>query len=491
MLIREGVRSFRAVIWRVLLISASLLLPCFWHKRIEAGDLPSHTYNAWLSQLIARGQAPGLYIESRWDNVLSDIALAKLGALTGFVVAEHIVVALAVLIFFWGAFTLISAASFRAAWTLVPGIGMIAYGWTFYAGFLNYYLSLGFAFWAVALFWRGRGIDLLAGAVLALLSLLAHPMGLVILVGLAIYLRLSEILRGWIRWLLFLVGCSVVLGLHCYVLRLKNAFWHTWKDFLYMNGTDQLSLFATRYQNLSIAVLGFGGICFLHGVVCEWRKHLDFRRPWRAPLELWLLLLLTALMIPETILVPDLSPVPFGKVISRITSVTGVLALCVVGSIKPRTWHLAGLGICALVFFTWTYQDTGILNDIERQAEILVRSLPYGRRVTSTLTHPGWRLPIVNHSVDRACIRRCFAYDNYEPSTAQFRIRVHQGSPVVTDSVKAHSEMQRGSYTVRKENLPMAQIYQCDEKNLTKLCIRELSAGEQNGSIGHRPPSRF
>ena len=95
MLIREGLRSFRAVIWRVLLISASLLLPCFWHKRIEAGDLPSHTYNAWLSQLIARGQAPGLYIESRWDNVLSDIALAKLGALSGFVVAEHIVVALA------------------------------------------------------------------------------------------------------------------------------------------------------------------------------------------------------------------------------------------------------------------------------------------------------------------------------------------------------------------------------------------------------------
>ena len=77
MLIREGVRSFRAVIWRVLLISASLLLPCFWHKRIEAGDLPSHTYNAWLSQLIARGQAPGLYVESagimfcptsRWRN---------------------------------------------------------------------------------------------------------------------------------------------------------------------------------------------------------------------------------------------------------------------------------------------------------------------------------------------------------------------------------------------------------------------------------------
>jgi hypothetical protein len=35
------------------------------------------------------------------------------------------------------------------------------------------------------------------------------------------------------------------------------------------------------------------------------------------------------------------------------------------------------------------------------------------------------------------------------------------------------------------------KIYQCDEKHLTKLCMRELSAGEQNGSVGYRPPRRF
>jgi hypothetical protein len=490
MLIRQGVSFVRAVICRVLLISTLLLVPCFWHKRIEAGDLPCHTYNAWLAHLIAHGQAPGLYIESRWDNVLSDIALAKLGPLIGFVGAEHLVVALALLIFFWGAFILISVANHRAAWTLVPGIATIAYGWTFYAGFLNYYLSLGFAFWAVALFWRGRGSDHLVGAVLAVLALFAHPMGLVILVGLALYLRLSEILRGGPRWLLFSLGCLIVLAFHYYVLHVRNAFWHIWNDFLYMNGTDQLLLFGARYRKLSMAVLIFGAFCFAHGAVREW-KNPDFRRFCRAPLELWILLLLTALMIPETMLLPHLSPSPLGGVISRLTSVTGVLALCVLASIRPRTWHLAGLGICALVFFIWTYQDTGILNDMERQAETLVSSLPYGRRVTSTILHPGWRLPTVDHCVDRACIGRCFAYQNYEPSTAQFRIRVHHGSPVVTDSVPAHSEMQSGIYTVRKEDLPMDHIYQCDEKNLNKLCIRDLSAGEQNGSIGYRPPRRF
>ena len=68
---------------------------------------------------------------------------------------------------------------------------------------------------------------------------------------------------------------------------------------------------------------------------------------------------------------------------------------------------------------------------------------------------------------------------------------MRHGSPVVTDSVDDDRAMQAGFYTVRPEDLPMNEIYQCDEKNLTKLCIRELSAGEQNGSAGYRPPRLF
>jgi len=54
---------------RIFVLSALLAVPCFWHRRIEAGDLASHVYNAWLGQLIEKGQAPGLYLVSRWDNV--------------------------------------------------------------------------------------------------------------------------------------------------------------------------------------------------------------------------------------------------------------------------------------------------------------------------------------------------------------------------------------------------------------------------------------
>ena len=73
---------------RMAAISAALLVPCYWHAQIEAGDLASHVYNAWLAQLIERGQAPGLYIARPWNNVLFDVALLKLADLAGFAWAE-------------------------------------------------------------------------------------------------------------------------------------------------------------------------------------------------------------------------------------------------------------------------------------------------------------------------------------------------------------------------------------------------------------------
>ena len=55
---------------RFAAVSAALLIPVYWHRRIEAGDLGSHLYNAWLAQLIRQGQAPGLWIARQWNNVV-------------------------------------------------------------------------------------------------------------------------------------------------------------------------------------------------------------------------------------------------------------------------------------------------------------------------------------------------------------------------------------------------------------------------------------
>jgi len=114
----------------VILVSIVALIPCFWLPRIEAADLGSHTYNAWLASLVEQGKAPGLWIAPQLNNVLFDLLLLRLGTLIGFLFAEKIAASLAVMAFLWGAFALTSSVGGRPTWFLLPLLGMLAYGWT-------------------------------------------------------------------------------------------------------------------------------------------------------------------------------------------------------------------------------------------------------------------------------------------------------------------------------------------------------------------------
>jgi hypothetical protein len=76
---------------------------------------------------------------------------------------------------------------------------------------------------------------------------------------------------------------------------------------------------------------------------------------------------------------------------------------------------------------------------------------------------------------------------NYEPSTGQFRVRVREGSPVVVASPDDSEDMQFGSYEVQEADLPLKEIYQCNAADWTKLCVRDLRAGEKNDAGGYRP----
>src|SRR5216684_5659227 len=144
--IRAVGRFLRTNVVAVVLISILLLIPCFWHSRIQAGDLASHVYNSWLAHLIEHHQVSGLTIVGQRNNVLFDLLLLHVANLLGFAAAEKIVVSFAVLIFFWGAFSFFSPLSGRPPWPLTPLLLVLAYGYVFHMGFLNYYQSLGFAF---------------------------------------------------------------------------------------------------------------------------------------------------------------------------------------------------------------------------------------------------------------------------------------------------------------------------------------------------------
>lgn len=464
---------------RICIISGLMLVPCFWLPRIEAGDLRSHLYNAWLVQLIERGQAPGLYVVHQWNNVLFDSLLSSLGRIFGLHVAERIAVSLVVLIFFWGVFAFVRAVTDRAPWTLVPLIAAITYGWTYQEGLFNYYLSLGLAFGGLAIFWRGRRLARMAVIVVSPVLLLAHPFGFAFLIGGAIYAGVAEDISRRFRWLPLsaalaaLVLARIFLS-HYYRLKAPAL------SVEFYNGLDQF-IFGYRYLIPAAAFAVFIAVA-LGGDLLRRRREQDFSAQYTIPLELYLIVEAAVLLLPDGIYLPQYAA-PVSHLTERLTSISAVLLCCPLALIEPRKWRLPALTVIALVFFGMLYRDTARINRMEEQAERLVHSLPPGQRVLDTVIAPGVNRFSFYHMIDRACIGYCFSYGNYEAPSKQFRVRALPGNPYVMSEISQATAMEHGTYVVQAHDLPVYQVYQCGPV-WTELCIRQLEAGETNDRFG-------
>lgn len=469
-----------------LLVSVAILIPCYWHRNIQAGDVASHVYNAWLANLAGEGKAPGIYLVWQWKNVLFDVILANLAKVFGYTVAEKLAVSMCVLTFFWGAFALVTVESRRRPWLLLPGLAMLAYGYVFTMGFMNYYLSLGLACFGLAAMWNGSRRGILAAVLLLPLTLLAHPLGFLWLLSAGIYRLLWPRMRGWMEWLPPAAAVAIGLIVRWVVLR-HPEFQADWPEapFLQWNGADQLWVFGPATRYVEIAAVVFVLFATLLDLLPR-RKEGKSWRERRIFLEFYLVAFCLTSLLPE-----NLRPHPeagwIGMLVSRLTLISAIFALGWLGTLRPRAWHLAALGACAAAFFAFTYQGATIAERMEENAERITRELPYGTRVLATILEPGeFRLGTL-HVVDRACVGHCFVVSNYEPSTGQFRVRVREGSPVAVASADDSEDMQFGTYEVQEEDLPLKEIYQCDPADWAKLCVRDLKAGDKNGAGGYRP----
>ncbi len=470
----------------VLLVSAAILIPCFWQRHIQAGDLASHVYNAWLAQLVGEGKAPGMYAVWQAKNVLFDLMLLNLGKAFGFGVAEKIAVSACVLAFFWGVFTLISVATRKRPWLLVPGLAMLAYSYVFYMGFMNYYLSLGLACFGLTALWHGERRGILIAVALAPLTLLAHPLGFLWLAAAGVYRLLWPRMRGWAEWLPPLAAIGVGLAVR-WVLARHPEFQPDWPDapFLKWNGADQFWVFRPETRFVSLAMIVF--------VAAATILDLFPRRPGngngkerRLFPEFYAVAFCLTSLLPEN-LRPDENAGWIGLLVTRLTLISAIFIFCWLGTLQPRKWHFFALGACAAVYFTLIYRDTRPAERMEENAEKLTRALPPGTRVIATIFEPPDYRMVALHVGDRACVGHCFLYSNYEPSTKQFRLRVREASPVVVGSPDDSDDMQSGLYEVRGDDLPLKEIYQCDANDWTKLCVRDLKAGEKNGAGEIRP----
>lgn len=472
---------------RIAGVSAVLLIPCVWHREIVSADLGSHLYNAWLASLIERREVHGLWLARQWTNVLFDYLLSGLSEVFSWHKTEVIAVSISVLIFFWGMFALAGAAARRAPWFLTRLLAIFTYGWTFHMGFFNYYLSLGISFFGIAIFWRGRGWERWIALSLAAPIILAHPLGLLWLASACAYVGIAERARARYQILLFATGVAMLCGLHEYFWRHYVAEASPF-HFYEMTGADQVLLFGDRYRWIEWSLTSFAVLAFAIDRIFG-RSGRDETRKRRSSTgivaQLFLLALIAVPLLPRGVRHAD-SVAALALLTDRLTSVTAALACCLLATMKPAKWHLAATLTIAGVFFVFVYQDTGVVNQMEAEAAKLVRTLPPNQRVLATILPLDDSRVMIQHIIDRACIGYCFSYGNYEPGSGMFRVRAAKDNPYVLDDYSLAVEMEEGDYTMREQDLPAWQVYQCDESG-TKLCIRALEEDEDNDRVGIHP----
>jgi len=470
-----GIRPrFSWAIWPGL--SLVLLLPCFWQSRIQSIDLSSHIYNAWLASLISRNQAPGLWIAHQSNNVLFDFMLAWLLPRFGATAAQRIAVAVAVLMFSWGAILLISRHRTRNWWFVLPSVAALSYGFIFHIGFFNFYLGLGICFWYLALFFFGRWQTRLLITPLLALAWLAHPLPVVWAAGLAIYTVAAERLPPQARVVLMTVGMVALLGAHFFLAARYRCFW-TLDQAWYVTGANQLLLFDRKYS-IPYALL------LAAWVMLFWR--LVKARRWRAVLgdlafQRWLLAAAAVVMIPSIITFPQYA-LPLSFVPSRLSLAAAVLLCAWLVEAQLKRHEKMLLAASAVIFFGFVFRDGQELNRVEDQLDAVVAQLPRNSRVISLLRAPSKSRPPLLHAVDRACIGQCFSYASYEPSSRQFRVRAAEGNPIVLADYNDVASVETGEYVVQAGDLPVYLVYSCGPDQ-QQVCSRQLHEGEMIGNL--------
>src|SRR5687767_9866761 len=236
---------------RLLAISQLLTAPCLWQPQIQAGDLSSHLYNAWLASEIQRGTIAGFEIVPVWTNVLTDWIMTAAVPLIGTAWSARLVIVPAVLVFFWGAFFLLKEVSGRKPWTLCPILALFAYGLVFHLGFLNFYLSTGLSLWILGLLIKPTAARVVVAVPLAVLALLSHALPVVWVAAVLAYVRMGSVAPGRWRAAIFALGVAGIAAARMLIARFPHRW--SWDQVLSFQGfaslttVEQVWLFDAKY----------------------------------------------------------------------------------------------------------------------------------------------------------------------------------------------------------------------------------------------------
>jgi hypothetical protein len=483
---------------RAMMLSVALAIPCFWRPIVSGTDLQSHLYNAWLAQLIHSGSIHGLWIGSQSTNILVDLVLAWLLKCFGASIAERVITAALVLIFFWGAFQFIAAVSGRAVYWLAPWIAILSYGVVFQIGLLNYYLSCGIIFWLFAILWKRRfGFQALWAAPLLIPAYLAHPMPVVWLLGVAAYCWLARRMRTRFQLLLFSGSMAVFLLIRIYIVTRYFTVWVK-SQFICWTGADQAWLHGWHYLPVFIGFILFSAVLL-------WEPENRRRAVAGVLAQIYFLTAAAIIVLPSGLKTSVDGVVWAGLIDIRLSLLAGVLLLAVLSRSTYRRWYVPAGLLTAAIFFASLYIDIGKQSRVEAKMAKLIVTLPAGARVISIadlsdgekhddisikdgkLAYlPKLVLAAANrrlrgtHLLSRVCIGHCFDYMNYEPSCGNFRIHAVEGNTVVVATYDDFNAMQSGTYIVKASDLPLNALIRCGPEHndivMVSLAEGELSA---------------
>ncbi len=371
---RERIRAICRGRWRYALTSLLLLAPCFWQPRIQAGDLSSHMYNAWLPNLIEEGHLQGWTIVHAWTGVLFDAVLGGLFRLAGAEAAQRIAVSLVVLIFVWGAFAFVSAVSGRRGWHLMPSIAMLAYGWVFHMGFFDFYLSLGLCFWAMTLAWEWKPWRVAAAAPLLLVAYLAQALPVFWALGLLLYIVAARRQSPLGRACLTTIFVTALLILHAMAgdtLRGRLPL----SQFALSTAGGQGWVFDTKYYVVLMALVALWGTMFLSLLRRTGVRQVASGMPF----QLCVIGAAAVSVLPGTMLLPGLYQA-LSYVAERMSLGVAICICALVGAAPPRRVQSYALLAVACVFFGFVYVDERARNAFEdRMQDVISRQAPVVR----------------------------------------------------------------------------------------------------------------
>ena len=471
-------KSQQNLIYRPL-ISILILTPCWWQSRIQAGDLSSHIYNAWLVNRVQHDSVPGLFITHQYTNIAFDHLLGWLLPLVGANLAQRLAVSCCVLVLCWGALTFVDAVSGKHSWETVICIALLVYGFVFHLGLFNFYLSTGLCFLFLGLTWCPGNKNIFIFLPLFLLAWSAHPLPVLWTIGALFYRKLAKIIPNSSR-MLFVTSLLAVIVVRLVIMHVYPAVWSP-AQISMSTGADQVFLYGQRYVIVMILLL-LAWTAMMHNLAKQatWRGVLV-----ETSFQLWGLTALTLTILPRSVLF-NLHKAPFTFLPERMSLFCGILVCTLLAKIKTSWYAKTLLLLAATLFFIFCYQEDQRLNHLEDQVSASVQQLPAMGRVVFIPPNETSRLPPPLHLIDRVCIGRCLSYGNYEPASGHFRLRVKPQNSSVISSYWELQDLKQQNYIVQRKDLPLYQSIRTGDTQRNYKVIQLRAGVRVTENIGSR-----